>query len=469
MTDINSIKNLRNNHGKSIKKISEILNIDWRTAKKYADGEENPQPIIKKRTGMMYTEKWGEIVSSWLEEDNRMRKKLRRSRKQLFEELKELGYLGSYRTLCSFVQEWYQTHVSEESYDEGFERLEHPPAEAQLDFGTMEVVKNGEAFNIKTLIMTFPYSNNGFVYALPAENQECLLEGLNKIFEQVGGVPRKIRIDNMATAVVKSKHKGKDAILTDEFLRFASYYSFEVQTCNPRSGHEKGSVENKVGYIRYNYFSESPVFKDFDTLNVELKAMMYKDRQREHYQKGKTIGELWEEEKPLLIALPEQPYNVFKQVTLKVNKYNEVRIDNTSIHVPMAKNYAIINCILRPYEYSLLDGNGKEITNGYRPYLDKKKPIEWGPVFQAWKRKPATMTYSRYWKYLPERIKLYLNQKDYENKMKNIDIMGNLLSTYSLEEVNIQFYELIGANPQSKDLTVDMTHYDLLVQGGSYQ
>lgn len=37
MTDINTIKHLRNNHDKSINTIAQTLNIDWRTAKKYAD------------------------------------------------------------------------------------------------------------------------------------------------------------------------------------------------------------------------------------------------------------------------------------------------------------------------------------------------------------------------------------------------------------------------------------------------
>ncbi len=85
--------------------------------------------------------------------------------------------------------------------DQGFERLEHPPAEAQLDFGTMEVCHDGAFKDVKVLVMTFPFSNAGFAVVLPAENQECLLEGMKELFSQSGGVPRKIRIDNMSTAV----------------------------------------------------------------------------------------------------------------------------------------------------------------------------------------------------------------------------------------------------------------------------
>ena len=54
MPDINCIKHLRNEKGLSIEKISKALNINWRTAKKYADESELSPSIIKPRKGMMY-------------------------------------------------------------------------------------------------------------------------------------------------------------------------------------------------------------------------------------------------------------------------------------------------------------------------------------------------------------------------------------------------------------------------------
>ena len=85
MTDINTIKHLRNNHDKSINTIAQTLNIDWRTAKKYADTPVLPQSKQQMKKGMMYDEKWGEIVSLWLEEDFRLSKKKRRTNKNYFE------------------------------------------------------------------------------------------------------------------------------------------------------------------------------------------------------------------------------------------------------------------------------------------------------------------------------------------------------------------------------------------------
>ncbi|MHC5520211.1 hypothetical protein [Limosilactobacillus vaginalis] len=58
MTDINTIRNLRNNHDQSIESIRKSLNINWRTAKKYADKDFVPKIKLHKRSGMMYEEKW---------------------------------------------------------------------------------------------------------------------------------------------------------------------------------------------------------------------------------------------------------------------------------------------------------------------------------------------------------------------------------------------------------------------------
>ncbi|MDQ1002773.1 putative transcriptional regulator [Neobacillus niacini] len=84
MSDINCIKHLRNKKGLSITKIKETLGINWRTAKKYADENQLPESNIKQPTGMMYTEKWGEIISDWLFEDSKLKKKLRRNKKAMF-------------------------------------------------------------------------------------------------------------------------------------------------------------------------------------------------------------------------------------------------------------------------------------------------------------------------------------------------------------------------------------------------
>jgi len=57
MPEVNSIKCLRNDKSLFVNAIAKIHNINWRTAKKYADSEQLPRETVKKRKGMMYEEK----------------------------------------------------------------------------------------------------------------------------------------------------------------------------------------------------------------------------------------------------------------------------------------------------------------------------------------------------------------------------------------------------------------------------
>ena len=191
MSETNCIKLLRNQKSLSINEISKTLKINWRTAKKYADGDQLPEEKLVKKTGMMYEEKWGEIVADWLWEDEKLKKKQRRPNKKIYSDLKKLDFKGSYRTVCYFICEWREGKNDSgeiDPKDRNYERLQHPPGEAQLDFGLMEAVKDGKFVDIHCLVMTLPYSNAAYSVPLPGENQECFLHGLKTIFHQLDGV-----------------------------------------------------------------------------------------------------------------------------------------------------------------------------------------------------------------------------------------------------------------------------------------
>jgi transposase len=463
MSEINCIKFLRNNKGLSISEIQRTLKINWRTAKKYADEDQIPKQKSPQRKGMMYEEKWGEIVSAWLFEDSKLRKKSRRTKKKIFHDLVELGFKGSYRTVCYFISEWENSHV--EGKDKGFERLEHPPSDAQVDFGVMEAVQDGELVDIHTLVMSFPYSNAGFAVPLPSQNQECFLHGLKQLFHQIGGVPRRIRIDNLTPAVKKTRSIDEEAELTEEFLRFQSHYGFEVQVCNPHSGHEKGNVENKVGYIRYNFFNKAPVMNSYEDLTDQLFQKLNKDRDRLHYEKQVRIEDLWLDEKNHLLVLPEKDYPVWKTELVRVNKYNEVKIDNMLVHVPKASNYSQLYATLTWDQLKITSPDGDILLDDFRPYMKKRKALPWLSIIKTWIYKPRVIEYSRYRDYLPGRIKDFLLVDNLLIRRKRLEGLATLLVTHDMKKINEEFYELISQEKlpaENNPYEVDWSQYDLL-------
>jgi transcriptional regulator with XRE-family HTH domain len=72
MPEIHYIKHLRENKDLSISEIARKTGLNWRTVKKYADGNIGGQKITKKKRGMMYELGYGEIIDDWLEEDAKL-------------------------------------------------------------------------------------------------------------------------------------------------------------------------------------------------------------------------------------------------------------------------------------------------------------------------------------------------------------------------------------------------------------
>ena len=361
------------------------MGINWRTAKKYADGDQLPSEKKIIRSGMMYKEKWGEIVGDWLWEDQKLKRKERRTNKGIFTALQDMGFQGSYRTVSNFIKEWREGRedIEDETKDKNFERLIHPPAEAQLDFGLMQAVQDGKFRDIHCLVMTLPFSNSAYAIPLPAENQECLFHGMKIIFDQLGGIPRTIRIDNMKTAVIKPRNRNEEATFTNEFIQFANHYGFEPQACNPYSGNEKGNVENKVGYVRYNFITPAPVIEDLEHLTTLLEDRLTKDRQRIHYKKQVPLQELLEEEHQYLLALPEEDYPVFKEEKAKANKYGEITLDKVKVYVPKAYNHSQLSIVKYWNRFKVVSPHGELLYQDNRPYMHKNREIPWKSILKA--------------------------------------------------------------------------------------
>lgn len=470
MPEINCIKLMRNQKSLSINHISKTLGINWRTAKRYADEDQLPEEKERKKSGMMYTEKWGEIVGDWLWEDQKLKKKDRRTNKGIFSALQQLGFKGSYRTVSYFIEDWREGRedFEDETKDKNYERLIHPPAEAQLDFGLMQAVQNGKYRDVHCLVMSLPFSNDAYAIPLPSENQECLLHGMKMIFKQLGGIPRKIRIDNMKTAVVKPRNRNEEAVFTDEFLHFANHYGFETQACNPYSGNEKGNVENKVGYVRYNFITPAPVIEDLDHLTRLLEQELTKDRQRIHYKKQVTIQELLEEEHQYLLALPDEEYPIFKEEKAKANKYGEVTLDKVKVYVPKAYNYTSLSIVKYWDRFKVLSPHGEILYEDNRPYMHKNREIPWQSILKSWLSKPRAVTYSRFSTYLPGRIYEYINISNLAIRKERLNWIIGLLVNHDMNEINDQFYDFLSGQsealkePDAHPYDIDWNKYDQL-------
>src|SRR5699024_7500971 len=112
------------------------------------------------------------------------------------------------------------------------------------------------------------------------ETAECLCQGLKDVFHWIGGVPKRLVIDNATGA---GRRIGEVVRLTELFQRFKAHYGFAVTFCNPRSGNEKGNVENKVGYFRRNILVPIPKTESLEHFNAQTLEECELDNCRDHY------------------------------------------------------------------------------------------------------------------------------------------------------------------------------------------
>ena len=295
MDQIHHIRELFFEQGLNISDIAEATGFNWKTVRKYVDMEdfniyvkaEHPSRHLSK------LDPYKSTVDAWLMEDKKLPRKQRHSARRVFDLLKSKhpDFDCSYRLVAIYVAAKKKELNLKDTLKDGYLPLLHYPGGAQVDFGETQYKEDSQLNTGKYLTLTCPHSNAGYIQLFPGENIECLLEGLQAIFEHIGSVPTEIWFDNTAT-IVTSIMRGGDRKLTDRFLRFQEHYGFKAKFMNPRSGWEKGSVENKVGYLRRNLLVPMPEFSSLEEFNQKLLKHCDSDHERRHYLKGKLISEL---------------------------------------------------------------------------------------------------------------------------------------------------------------------------------
>lgn len=435
MTQINDIRKAYFEKGLTISAIAREYAVDRKTVRRYVqmdDWNVPKAPLTAKVFSKLAPYK--AEIDQWLQEDKKARKKQRHTAKRIYDRLrKEYGnaFDCSYRTVAGYVagkkKEIYQNAP-------GYLPLEHIAGEAQVDFGKAEFYENGIKFDGFYLNVSFPHSNGGYLQLFKGENQECLFEGLTAIFQHLAGVPHRLWFDNAST-LVKEVLKEGNRSLTDAFLRFKQHYGFDAAFCNPNAGHEKGSVENKVGYHRRNFLVPLPRFERLEEFNRQLLLQCDEDMQREHYRIDTTIHALFEQDKRALLPLPTVAYDICDYITVKTNGYAKLSLGKHLYST--APKYANTRILVKvsAHEVIPLDENYREIVRHRRLYGDfKQESMNWLPYLTQLARKPGALKYSGIYTMLPGPLKEYLDKCGKADRGKVLQVIALLSSRGTFDQ-----------------------------------
>lgn len=325
MSKAYSIRQLRM-MGCSIAEIARKTEVSRDTVYKYLAKEDFSEHPPQRRSKPKILDPYRPLIESWLDEDRKSWHKQRHTAHRIWVRLREEGVDVGESTVRRYVHELKKDRSDS---TERYLDLDWAPGEAQADFGEAEFFVLGTKKRLSYFVLSFPYSNVGLVQVFPGENAECVCQALKNIFEYVKGVPTRIVFDN-ATGV--GRRVGESIRTTKMFSAFAAHYGFAFSFCNPASGHEKGNVEKKVGYIRNNLFVPVPRFRDPMRYNKRLldKSMRLSDKK--HWLKGENELQLFVEDSFALIGLPQAPFSVIRYEMHKADKLGKVKIDGMHLY-----------------------------------------------------------------------------------------------------------------------------------------
>ena len=329
MTDKNSIRLLWR-QGDSVAEIARKTGVSRDTVYKYRDMDDfSPEPPARRAQGSKL-DPYRPLIESWLDDDMRSGRKQRHTAKRVHDRLvSECGADVSVSTVERCVRE-IRARRSAEAADAQYLDLVWGPGEAQADFGEADFYVRGMRTTLSFFVMTFPYSNVGLAQVFPGETSECVCQALRNVFEHVGGVPTKIVFDN-ATGV--GRRVGGGVRTTELFAACSAHYGFRFRFCNPRSGNEKGSVENKVGCVRRNLFVPVPQLWDAGAFNRRLLERSLAMSDKPHWIKGERELDLFEADRLAMLGLPAKPLDCVTYVSRTADKKGKVSVGERGRHL----------------------------------------------------------------------------------------------------------------------------------------
>ena len=276
--------------------------------------------------------------------------KLRATR--LHEMLHVRGYVGSVVQLRRLV-----ARLRPRPAPEAFLRLTSLPGEeGQVDWGHFGHLTIGRARRpVMAFVMVLSHARAVHVEFFLDQAMESFLLGHVRAFEAFGGTPRRLLYDNLKSAILE--RAGQVVRFNPRLIEFAGHYHFTARPCAPARGNEKGRVERQIRYLRDSFFA-ARTFGDLADLQRQF--LVWRDdiaHQRAHPDdETKTVAEMLAAERPVLVPLPEHPFDPSRVTPVRVEKQPYVRFDGNRYSVPHTLVQKSVTLVVTSELVRVLDG-----------------------------------------------------------------------------------------------------------------
>ena len=276
-------------------------------------------------------------LTLWLKTEAGKGRKQKRSIKQLYSDLVQLGFTGSYDRVIAFAKRWRQEQqeLARTAGRGTYIPLTFAPGEAfQFDWSEDWAVIAGVRTKLQIAQFKLSHSRAFYLRAYLLQTHEMLFDAHNHAFATFGGVPSRGIYDNMKTAVDKVK-RGKQRDINIRFTAMVNHYLFDAEFCNPASGWEKGQIEKNVQDSRHRIWNQLPPFGSLAELNdwLEQRCVSLWSEIAHPEQQDRSIADVYADERACMMELP-RPFDGFVEHTKRVSPTCLIMFESNRYSVP---------------------------------------------------------------------------------------------------------------------------------------
>jgi len=248
---------------------------------------------------------------------------------QVWHKLVQQGFEGGYSIVKDYVRRIRPNRT------EAFLTLKFAPGQcAQVDWGSFGAVEvDGTRRALSFFVLVLGYSRWLYVEFTLGQSQEWFLGCHQRAFEQLGGVPQEVMVDNCKTAVL-THVPGTEPVYNAQYLDFARHYGFRIKACGPGHPQSKGIVENAVAYVKKSFLAGREITR-FEQLAPAVRQWLDSIANvRLHGEtKARPLDQLAVEQAHLL-ALHPQPYAAVQTRSVRASRRCRVTLETNRYSVP---------------------------------------------------------------------------------------------------------------------------------------